>query len=72
MEDKLCPLSFSFVVRSASPQLVSPQVAKVQIKVGLPCIKEKCAWWDNTVHQCRILTIQMLLEAILNKKDNAR
>jgi len=62
MQDKICPLSFSFVVKGASPQLISPQLAKLQIRIGFPCIGEKCVWWDNNAKQCRLITIQMLLE----------
>ena len=69
MDNNLCPFSFAFSIKNVSPPLVSlNQPGKIKISIGFPCVKEKCAWWDNTIHQCRILTIQMLLEEILNKK----
>ena len=70
--DRICPLSFAFSVRSA-PQILSPQVAKLQVKIGFSCIREKCAWWDDTAQQCRLLTVQFLLEEILKElKQNER
>ena len=69
MQDKICPLSFGFVVRGAVPQMIASQAAKIPVKIGFPCIGEKCAWWDNTAKQCRLITIQMLLEEIIDKRD---
>ena len=75
MENKICPLSFSFVVKQIgeSPPLSVPatHLAKVRIsaKIGFPCITSKCAWWDSNSQQCIIRTIEMLLGEILNKGD---
>ena len=63
-KDKLCPLSFGFVLRGAAPQMISPKAAKLQIRIGFPCIKEKGVWWDDTIQQCRFITLQMLLEEL--------
>ena len=64
MQDKICPLSFSFVMKIPSVS----QATKPKVRIGFACMGERCMWWDNNAKQCRLVTIQMLLERIDTKK----
>lgn len=71
-KDKICPLSFGFSVRNVVPaptlRIPGPvdKQQSLQVKIGFPCPRTECEWWDSTAQQCIIKTIEMLLGRMVN------
>lgn len=52
---KLCPLRKGKKLNE-QPEAVYPQ-EPMELEEFLPCIQEKCAWWDAGVKKCSVLSL---------------
>jgi len=64
MERKTCPFSFVFQIKKVSPVRIARDDGHTEIKIGFPCIGQKCTFWDDSQNQCILWTIKSLLKTI--------
>jgi len=63
-QPKLCPLSFAFYIMRTQKLSLMPGQNIQEVKIGFPCLKEKCNWWCLSIEEC-------IVWEILRKLNNA-